>query len=156
MFDLSLLVNMFDFSLNWKIIKEGVSNLELFGCENGSWKNIFKFYGFYLWEKKEFECWTVSQRCLIFWIQFINCLLEIIKAFVLKIIGVIENKGFNLGSRFNLSAPIHSYEEKRNHGVWFFFSLSLLRLLIISLNIQQISWVMDMHSPPLFCFTWQD
>lgn len=35
------------------------------------------------------------------------------------------------------------------------FFLSLLRLLIISLKIQQISWIMDVHSLSLFCFIWQ-
>lgn len=133
------LVYIFLLTLNWLMVRKVRKTSSSLAVKWRLKKAFWKFSLFISLRRKEFECWTFSQECPIFWIQLINCLLEIIKAFVLKIIGVIENKGFNLGSRFNLSAPIHLCKDKRNHV----FFLSLLRLLIISLNIQQISWVMD-------------
>lgn len=51
----------------------------------------------------------------LFKFHLIKCFLEIIEVFVLKIIGITENKGFILGSSLNLSATIHSSKGMTNH-----------------------------------------
>lgn len=65
--------------------------------------------------ERRFECGANWWGFLICWMELINWLPEITKYLVFKIIGIVENKRFNLDSSFGLTAESHPNE--KNHSL---------------------------------------